>query len=261
MQGLLFLASALVLISAGQLVVLLTGGLDLSVGPLAGLVAVILSLSLHEGSGPARYALALGVAFACAFAVGLANYVLAFVIRLGPVLATASMLIVLPGVSLLLRTSPGGSIDSGFIAALRTNVGSVPVIFVAAVIVCVAAEIVLRCTHLGIGLRAVGSDAALAHRLGAHVAVTRCAAYVLCALFAFLGGLLLAAQIGIGDPSAGGSYSLTSIAAVVLGGASIYGGRGSFIGALLGALLIQESATSTAFSASASNGSTGFRER
>jgi ribose transport system ATP-binding protein len=99
----------------------------------------------------------------------------------------------------------------------------------------------------GSGFRAVGSDATLAHRLGAHVALTRCAAYVLCAFFAFLGGLLLAAQIGIGDPSAGGSYSLTSIAAVVLGGASIYGGRGSFIGALLGALLIQESATSTAF--------------
>jgi ribose transport system ATP-binding protein len=66
------------------------------------------------------------------------------------------------------------------------------------------------------------------------------AAYVLCALFAGLASIMLAVQIGTGDASAGQNYTLQSIAAVVLGGASIYGGRGSFLGAALGALLLTE---------------------
>jgi ribose transport system ATP-binding protein len=65
-------------------------------------------------------------------------------------------------------------------------------------------------------------------------------AYVACALFAVLGGLMLAMQVGIGDPTVGQNYTLTSITAVVLGGASIYGGRGSFVATLLGALLITQ---------------------
>ncbi len=83
--------------------------------------------------------------------------------------------------------------------------------------------------------------------MGARVGLTVVAAYVGCALLTLLGGLMLSAQIGIGDPSAGINYTLTSITAVVLGGASIFGGRGSFVGALLGALLLQEIATATPF--------------
>ena len=87
----------------------------------------------------------------------------------------------------------------------------------------------------GLALRAVGSDETRAHRLGARVNVTHVSAYVLCSLFAAAGGMMLASQVGVGDPRIGVNYTLTSITAVVLGGASIFGGRGSFIGALLGA--------------------------
>ena len=82
---------------------------------------------------------------------------------------------------------------------------------------------------------------------GAHVTITQVSAYVLCSLFTAAGGIMLASQIAIGDPSVGLNYTLTSITAVVLGGASIFGGRGSFIGALFGAVLIQEIVTSTTF--------------
>jgi ribose transport system ATP-binding protein len=121
---------------------------------------------------------------------------------------------------------------------------------VAFVIVCalaVGAELVLRLTRAGLQLRAVGSDDTTAHRLGAHVNRTHIAAYVLCSLFSAAGGLMLASQVGVGDATVGVSYTLTSITAVVLGGASIFGGRGSFIGALFGAVLLQEIITSTTF--------------
>jgi ribose transport system ATP-binding protein len=70
---------------------------------------------------------------------------------------------------------------------------------------------------------------------------------VLCAIMAFIGGILLMSLIGIGDPNAGLTYTLTSITAVVLGGASLFGGRGSFVGALMGAALIQQSLNVTTF--------------
>jgi ribose transport system ATP-binding protein len=111
----------------------------------------------------------------------------------------------------------------------------------------VACELVLRFTRFGLELRAVGSDETRAHRLGARVNLTHVSAYVLCSLFAAAGGMMLAAQVGVGDARVGVNYTLTSITAVVLGGASIFGGRGSFIGALLGAVLIQQIITSTTF--------------
>jgi ribose transport system ATP-binding protein len=111
----------------------------------------------------------------------------------------------------------------------------------------VASEVVLRRTSFGLALRAVGSDEASAHRLGVPVGRTVMAAYVLSALFATAGGVLLAGQVGLGDASVGSAYTLASVAAVVLGGASIYGGRGSFVGALLGALLTTQAVNAITF--------------
>jgi ribose transport system ATP-binding protein len=86
-----------------------------------------------------------------------------------------------------------------------------------------------------------------AYRLGARVDRTAILAYVLCSLFAAAGGVLLAAQVGVGDPTVGQNYTLQSISAVVLGGASIFGGRGSFLGALAAVLLIEEITATTGF--------------
>jgi len=96
-------------------------------------------------------------------------------------------------------------------------------------------------------LRATGSDAVAAESIGIRVSRCRIGGYLLAALFAALAGVLLTAQTGIGDPASGTSFTFASVTAVILGGASIYGGRGSFIGAMLGAALVAQIDNVTTF--------------
>jgi ribose transport system ATP-binding protein len=169
------------------------------------------------------------------------------VVRLDPVLATLAMFIVLQGVSLLLRPTPAGFLRADVTAALKTSIGPLPVAFLLVVGLAIAMEIALRRTRAGLGLRALGSDEERARRLGVPVGRLHYGAYVLCAVLTTAGGFMLASQVAIGDPRVGVNYTLTSIAAVVLGGASIFGGRGSFIGALVSAVLLQEIVSATTF--------------
>jgi ribose transport system ATP-binding protein len=164
-----------------------------------------------------------------------------------PVAATLALYIGLQGISLLLRPFQGGYISTGVTDLITATVGYVPIAFIVAVIVAVGLEIALRVTPWGRGLRAAGSNEESAYRLGLKVDRIHVLAYVACALLTFLGALLLMAQIGVGDPTQGVSYTLSSITAVVLGGASLLGGRGSFVGTLLGAALIQQVLNATTF--------------
>ncbi|MGB7100674.1 MAG: ATP-binding cassette domain-containing protein, partial [Xanthobacteraceae bacterium] len=246
-NGALFLVSALAFVSMGQLIVLITGGIDLSVGPLTGLTVVILSFFTGDDQGVGELILGLGIAAATAMAVGFANGVLVRGIGLTAVIATLTTYIALQGVALLLRSTPAGYFRSDVVEVLAAKAGPMPIAFLIVVVVALGAEWVLRRTRFGMELRAIGSSEIAAHRLGARVNRSVILAYVLCSLFTAAGGLLLSAQVGIGDPAVGVNYSLQSISAVVLGGASIFGGRGSFLGALAGAVLIQEITTASGF--------------
>ena len=93
----------------------------------------------------------------------------------------------------------------------------------------------------------MGSDPDAAFRVGVRPRRTVIGAYVASALFACVGGVLLMAQVGVGDPTQGVNYTLASVTAVVLGGTSIFGGRGSFVGALFGAILVEELLNVTTF--------------
>jgi ribose transport system ATP-binding protein len=157
------------------------------------------------------------------------------------------MYIALQGVSLLLRPEQGGYISSGVADAIQSTVGVIPVAFLVAVALALALELVLRRRRWGLTIRAAGSSEQAAHAVGVRVTPTIVGAYVAAAALTFLGAVMLMAQIGVGDASQGVSYTLSSITAVVLGGASLAGGRGSFLGALLGAFLIQQLVNATTF--------------
>jgi ribose/xylose/arabinose/galactoside ABC-type transport system permease subunit len=247
LSSLLTLLAALAFISFGQLIVVMTGGIDLSVGPLSGLLVVIASFFVVDGKGAGAIVLGFVLMIVVALATGTTNGLLVRAGRFTPVAATLAMYIALQGVSLLLRPVQDGYIKTSVTDAITTKVGIVPVAFLVAVCLGILLEYALRYTRWGMALRAAGSREQAAHRLGVRVDRTVVLAYVACSALTFLGAVMLMAQIGIGDPNQGVTYTLSSITAVVLGGASLFGGRGSFIGALLGAALIQEITNATTF--------------
>ena len=238
----LLLVSALAFVSLGQLIVILTGNFDLSVGPLMGLTAVVTSFFWTTGQGTGDLILGIAAVIGTALAAGLVIGLLVRAGRLPSVIASLAAYIVIQGIALQLRPQEGGVLRTDITAAINTGIGWMPAALIAAIAITIVAELLLRRSRAGLELRAVGSDEVRAHRLGANVRLTFLCAFVLCSLFAAAAGVMLAGQIGIGDgdPTASVSYTLTSITAVVLGGASIFGGRGSFVGALLGAVLLTE---------------------
>ena len=245
-QSVLLLAAALGFASLGQMLTLMLGGIDLSVGPLMGLGLVMCSFVLETAdSGSVLKAVAL--VFAVGIAVGVVNATFIAFVGVTPVVATLITYISLQGVSLALRPSPDGLIDYAFVDGIQSNLGFVPVAFLVLVVVVLGADLVLRLTSWGIGFRAIGSDADLAERVGASRIRATYAAYVGCSLFAAGASLLLAAQIGVGDATSGVGYTLTSITAVVLGGVSVFGGRGAFIPVLLAVVLLQQMINATTF--------------
>ena len=122
-----------------------------------------------------------------------------------------------------------------------------PIAFVVFVVCALGLELGLRKTRFGLRLRAVGSNEESARRVGVPVNRTALLGYVGASLLTLLGAVVLLAQLGVGDPGQGTGYTLTSITAVVLGGTSLLGGRGTFIGTLMGAGLIVQVLNATVF--------------
>jgi ABC-type sugar transport system ATPase subunit/ribose/xylose/arabinose/galactoside ABC-type transport system permease subunit len=247
LSSLTVLIAASAFISYGQGCVILTGGIDLSVGPLAGLVVVIGSFFENAGRSVLIILAGFVLMIVASLVVGLLNGSMVQFARFTPIVATLVTYIAIQGVSLLLRPFQAGYISFSILNAINRSIGPVAVAFLAAVAVAIAMDLALHRSRWGRNIRAIGSDAPAAFRLGVRPAVTVVGAYVASALFACVGGVLLMAQIGVGDPTQGVNYTLASVTAVVLGGTSIFGGRGSFIGALFGAVLVEELLNVTTF--------------
>ena len=238
--NILLLATALGFIALGQTVALLMGGIDLSVGPLAGFLVVTASFFVNDDKSAAMIAAGFILMFAGAFIVGTVNGVLIRFANFTPIAATLAMYIAIQGMSFILRDSPGGYISYPVTDWINWQWGPIPVSFIALVGVALAAEFILRARRAGWRLRAVGSDEESARRLGVRIDRTFIAGYIVCSLLTALGAIMLMTQIGVGDPRQGINYTLSSITAVVLGGTSLKGGRGTFIGTVLGAVLLTE---------------------
>jgi ribose transport system ATP-binding protein len=242
-----FACAALGFISLGQTFALLLGGIDLSVGPLAGFLVVLASFFVLDGKSPAVWALGFVLMFVAAAAVGLLNGALIRYARFTPVAATLVTYIGLGGLAFTLRSAPDGYIAASVTNAIQTKVGPVPVAFIAFVAIACLLEIWLRRTKSGMRLRAVGSSEDSARRVGVPTNRMALLGYLGASLLTLLGAVVLLAQLGVGDPGQGTGYTLTSITAVVLGGTSLLGGRGTFIGTLMGAGLSVQVLNATVF--------------
>jgi ribose transport system ATP-binding protein len=239
-EKVLLLSAALSFVGLGQMCAVFTGGIDLSVGPLTGLMVVIASFFFVDDAPAFASVLGLVAMFGMAVAVGVVNGSLVRFGNFTAVAATLGVYIIIQGISVLLRPFPAGSIDANVIAVIQTTFYGVPVAFVVAVLLAIALEVALRFSRWGMSLRAVGSNGDAATRIGVRTNRAVVGAFVACCALTGLGGIMVMAQLGIGDPNQGVEYTLSSVAAVVLGGASLFGGRGAFVGVLFGAVLIQE---------------------
>ncbi|MGI8392746.1 ATP-binding cassette domain-containing protein [Leucobacter sp. W1038] len=239
--------SALGFIALGQTIVMMLGGIDLSVGPLAGLLVVVGTFFFSDGSALGSILLGFSVMLLVSVAVGLINGSLIRYVHFTSIAATLALYIGLQGVSFVLRPRPGGTVDREVIDFLGATLGAVPVVFIVLVVVTIGLEISLRKTRWGMVLRAVGSSESNARQIGIGVNWTVIGGFVAGSVLTFMGAIVLAQQLGVGDAAQGIGYTLTSITAVVLGGTSIFGGRGTFIGTLLGSILLVQVLNATVF--------------
>ncbi len=239
-SNILLLATALGFVALGQTVALMLGAIDLSVGPLMGLLVIIASFFVIDEVSARTVALGFCLMAVAAIIIGVVNGVLIRFANFTAIAATLAMFIGLQGVSFLFREAPGGYITYPVVEIITRKIGPVPVAFLVLVLLALLGEYVLRSTRPGMQLRALGSDQQSARRIGLRNDRVFIAGYVVSALFATLAAVMLMAQIGVGDPAQGANYTLASITAVVLGGTSLKGGRGTFVGSVLGALLLTE---------------------
>jgi ribose transport system ATP-binding protein len=237
-NAVLGLGTGLGFIALGQTIVLMTGGIDLSVGPASGVLLVVGSFFINDHKSLPIILFGFLLVFLVAILIGLINGSLIRFAKFTPVAGTLTVYIGLIGIGFLLRPAPGGYFNATFTDLLLTKIGPIPYTFIILIAAAILFELLARRTDWGVRLRASGSNEESARRLGVNINRTIIGAYVASALFAAVGAVIIMGLIGLGDPAQGSSYTLQSITAVVLGGTSLLGGRGSFIGSLLGSILM-----------------------
>jgi ribose transport system ATP-binding protein len=146
-----------------------------------------------------------------------------------------------------LRDGPAGYINASVVDVINWQLGPIPLAFAVLVAFALVGEYGLRNWRLGWQLRATGSDEESARRIGVRIDRTYVSGYIASSILTAFGAMMLMAQIGVGDPRQGANYTLSSITAVVVGGTSLRGGRGTFIGTVLGAVLLTEVLNAAAF--------------
>jgi ribose transport system permease protein len=222
-----------VLVAVGQTIVVLTRGIDLSVGGVIDLSNALAATHMHDSVlSMFGWSLAiLGLGAAC----GAVNGILVAYGRLQPILVTLATLAILQGLALKALPEPGGLIPPSYSNVLASSKGPWSLGFIFAIAV---GWLVLRRSTIGVRIFAVGNDQDAARAHGIPVRRVKVVAYALSGLLAAAAGLFLSASTTGGDAAAGDVYILTSIAAVVLGGISFFGGRGSALGSIAGAFVL-----------------------
>jgi ribose transport system permease protein len=211
------------------------GGIDLSVGPLAGLVNALVTSILvpHGWSDPFSILFA---SLAVGVASGLLNGFMIAVVRVQPIIATLGTYLAFQGVTLEMLPMAGGQAPGWLLGVVDSHGGVSGVLPLLAALG--GAWVLFERTAYRRNLLAVGGDSRAAYAAGVNVAAVKVTAYVIAGVMAALAGLVFTAALGSGDPRVGVPYTLTSIAAVALGGIAMNGGRGGMLGAAAAGTLL-----------------------
>ena len=230
-------AAPLGIVAVGQLMVVLVSGLDLSVGQLMGTAAVVAGLYINGETGRDLPAILLVIAMG--IGVGFVNGIVITKRRVEPFIMTLAMMVILQGY--IWNYSKGAKMGAP-IPGLRElalgYIGPVPIQVVIWIVVVIVVAVALHKTPFGRWVYAVGGNREAARLSGVNVDLVTTICYIICALTAVLAGLILLGYIGVSDARTGNGYELGSIAAVVVGGASLAGGQGTINGNIAGVLIL-----------------------
>ena len=226
------------LASVAQAMVVIAGGIDLSVGPMMALTSVISAVLMQGQSDVFAIGVVIGV-MALGAVLGAINGSLIVATRVPDIVVTLAMSFVWAGFALLILDTPGGGAAQWLMDSIRGPLGSewLPRSVVVLAVLVGVVWIPLRRSTTGLSLYAIGSNRLAAFRSGVPVTRTRVLSYTLTGFFSALAGLALTASTGIGGPVPG-SYTLESVAAIVLGGVSLAGGRGGVVGPVLAVVIL-----------------------
>ena len=237
-QGLAISVLPLALASVAQTCAVLARGIDLSIGSMMALTSVVSASLMDERSAGFAVMVAIGVLL-LGLLLGAVNGALVVFTKVPDIVVTLAMLFVWAGCALLVLNTPGGG-SAAWLGDLTRGPFITQWIPKAAVVLVMLVGVVwvpIRRSRLGLSLYAVGSDPIAAFRSGVSVTRTKIFSYMLAGLFAALAGLSLTATTGIGTPVPG-PYTLMSVAAVVLGGVSLAGGRGGVFGPMIAVVIL-----------------------
>lgn len=232
---------------AAQAVIVLAGGIDLSIAAMMAVTSVTAAVLMKDAS-PQSALYAVPFVLALGFALGSLNGILIVLSRVPDIVVTLAMLYVFQGMALLILNTPGGG-AAPWLMSIVVGAVSIPgvppeitawipgaLIFVIAAVAIV--WVPLKRSQLGLGIYAIGSSQLSAFRSGVPIHRTRILAYGIGGIFAALGGLSLTMSTGIGAPIPG-PYLLASVAAVVLGGVALTGGRGGLVGPIVAVFVLR----------------------
>jgi ribose transport system permease protein len=225
------------LLAFGMTFVILTAGIDLSVGSLLALSGALAGGLMVGGALP--WPLAALVGLGAGTLLGVVNGIAITAFRIPPFIATLAMLSIGRGLTQLYTSGrPFTGLDPAFTQLGQGEIGPVPIPVLVMLVVVVAGWVVLRFSVIGRHVYAIGSNPEAARLAGVPVAQVVVAVYAISGLLAALGGLVITARLSSAQPTAGAGFELDAIAAVVVGGMSLSGGEGSIIRSLIGALII-----------------------
>jgi ribose/xylose/arabinose/galactoside ABC-type transport system permease subunit len=229
--------AGLAFVAVGQTLVVLSSGIDMSVGSIFALTNCIASVFLNGDAYHILIALILilGAGIFC----GLINGMLISYTRIQPIILTIATGAVYYGIALFIRPVTGGSVSEALSEALTYTIFHIPTSLVLLFGTLLLFWVLLKRTKLYIGIYAIGSSEKSAFMSGIKVRQAKVAAYMLSGLFASLGGLFLSLQTLTGDALIGGSYTLNSVAATVIGGTALVGGTGGIFGSVIGSYLLR----------------------
>jgi ribose transport system permease protein len=238
LQGLAISILPIAFAAVAQAIVVIAGGIDLSVGSIMALASVTSAVLMKGESDLFAVGVVIGVLL-LGVLVGTINGSLIVATRVPDIVVTLAMSFVWAGTALVILNTPGGGAAPWLMEIISGSVASpwVPKSLIVLALIVVLVWVPLRRSSLGLALYAVGSSPLAAFRSGVSIGRTKIIAYALTGFFSALGGIALTATGGVGAPVPG-SYTLQSVAAIVLGGVSLAGGRGGVLGPIIAVIVL-----------------------